>query len=174
MKRAVHATVMRATLIEAAARLHGSVAELTISDVCREADVTRPTFSQYFGSIDALLAAVAFQRLRALVAGADEVGASLFEALRHDDLLRHAVTAGGAQARRAAIDYLAVELMARLGLDADDPADVLKARFAAAGVVEANTWWLAGGDPGLTGQQLVGLATACARAVADTPRAARQ
>ncbi|MDR2566349.1 MAG: TetR/AcrR family transcriptional regulator [Bifidobacteriaceae bacterium] len=181
MKHADRASSTRARITEAAARLHEAnpgdeFHAVTISDVCREADIARPTFYRYFDSVDALTAAgAAEQILTRLDARAGDAAGRLLDTLQNDEILRQAIMHGGVETRRAAVDSLTEKLVEDYGIAPDDPAAVLRARYAAAGVIEVFlTWFSPDTHPGIDGDQAADLATTATRAVLGRDKTSRR
>lgn len=161
---AERAAASRDALMSAALELvaDGRAARASISEVCRAANVTRPTFYQYFSSVDDLLGQVIAERLArhqdaayALDPDApEEAFAAALE--RFLDLIwadRRLVEAmrvpapDGGMSRDKAIDAIFSRIMQRIGPDRFTAETTLSARFAAAGTVELLGRWLSSGNP---------------------------
>lgn len=134
---------------------------ITITEVCRRANVTRPTFYQHYASLDDLVGRAVAERLRehqqaALALDADAPDADLQVSLGRfldriwgdRNLVRALRNTGAAPAitHRASVDVLAERILARLpGPHAAQTR--LRARFAAAGITELLADWLDSEDP---------------------------
>ena len=132
---------------------------ITITEVCRRANVTRPTFYQHYASLDDLVGRAVAERLRehqqaalALDADAPDLQVSLGRFLDRiwgdRNLVRALRNTGAAPAitHRASVDVLAERILARLpGPHAAQTR--LRARFAAAGITELLADWLDSEDP---------------------------
>ena len=134
---------------------------ITITEVCRRANVTRPTFYQHYASLDDLVGRAVAERLRehqqaALALDADAPDADLQVSLGRfldriwgdRNLVRALRNTGAAPAitHRASVDVLAERILARLpGPHAAQAR--LRARFAAAGITELLADWLDSEDP---------------------------
>jgi len=144
---------------------------ITITEICREANLTRPTFYQYFESADAAVAAACSQQLIGYFEASDTAHNSESETmtlwlnlLRHDALLQSALTDGGAATKRAAIGAIADRLFQRWSVT-DDPNLKWRAQFAAAGMFSVVSAWLHEDHPPESGDNIVELAAHLARAV---------
>lgn len=134
---------------------------ITITEVCRRANVTRPTFYQHYASLDDLVGRAVAERLRehqqaALALDADAPDADLQVSLGRfldriwgdRNLVRALRNTGAALAitHHASVDVLAERILARLpGPPAAQTR--LRARFAAAGITELLADWLDSEDP---------------------------
>jgi len=148
---------------------------ITISEICREANLARPTFYQYFDSADAAVAAACSQQLVNYFEASDTTPRSESETmtlwmnlLRHDALLQSALTEGGTATRRAAISAIADRLFERWS-SLGDPQLKWRAQFAAAGMFNIVTTWLHEDQPAESGEYVIELATNLARAVRNAP-----
>jgi len=181
MKQAERRETTRTALLDAVLTLQRQRAgqsdqsspEITISEICREANLTRPTFYQYFDSADAAIAEACSQQLIGYFGASDAPHGSEPEAmtrwldlLHHDVLLRTALTEGGAATRRAAISAIASRLSQRWGVT-ETPDLEWRARFAAAGVLDMVSTWLREDQPSESGDRIIELAASLARAVMD-------
>lgn len=134
---------------------------ITITEVCRQANVTRPTFYQHYASLDDLVGQAVAERLRehqqaALALDADapdtdlqvSLGRFLDRIWGDRNLVRALRNTGAAPAitHHASVDVLAERILARLpGPHAAQTQ--LRARFAAAGITELLADWLDSEDP---------------------------
>ena len=138
-----------------------STERITITDVCRAANVTRPTFYQYYRSVDDLIAEAIAQRLGQHQATAFAIGTStpqgqFGEALAHflnliwEDrnlvFLLRSRDIDLVRLRMASVDVISAQIIAHRLAD-DDPTVELRARFAAAGTTELLGAWLASDNP---------------------------
>ena len=147
---------------------------ITISEICREANLARPTFYQYFESADAAVAAACSQQLISYFKATDRAHSSDSETmtlwlnlLRHDALLQSALTNGGAATKRAAISTIADRLFQRWNTT-DKPDLKWRARFAAAGMFNVISTWLHEDHPSESGEDIIELAATLARVVRDS------
>lgn len=166
MKMAERVAASRDSLTTAALELMADdrPGKVSISEVCRRANVTRPTFYQYFGSVDDLLGQVVAERLAAHQDAAfaldpEASDAAFAESLeRFLDLIwtdRRLVGVMSSHApdrevsRDKAIEAIASRILQRTKPDQEVTAEhALSARFAAAGTVELLGRWLSSDDPG--------------------------
>ena len=144
---------------------------ITISDICREANLARPTFYQYFDSADAAIAAACSQQLITYFHASDTRHTSESETMRlwmnllkRDPLLQSALINGGTATRRAAVATIADRLFQRWNTT-DDPQIKWRAQFAAGGMFSVISTWLHEDNPVESGEEIIELATALARAV---------
>ena len=161
MKMAQRVARSKAALTEAVLDLlhEGQAGKITITQVCRRANVTRPTFYQHYGSVDDLVAQAVTDRLRAhqdVAFALDPDGPQLDAALaRLLDLVwadRQLVevlrtgTAGTTLSHRTSVEVIATSILARMPGPVT-PQVELRARFTAAGTTELLASWLATDRP---------------------------
>lgn len=185
----------RATLVEAVLHLQQQRANraeltadtgaqpspgITISDICREAKVARPTFYQYFASADAAVAAACRQRLTRHFEESDsfvpngtpgsdsDVMIHWLNLLHQDTLLQTALAEGGAATRYEAIVVIADELHQRWDAGDDDPGLGWRARFAAAGLLSVISVWHHEDQPAETSERIVELTVGLTQLVMRT------
>jgi len=180
MKHAERKEITRTALLDAVLTLQqqrtnqSDPPPITISDICREANLTRPTFYQYFESADAAIAAACSQQLVNYFQASDSRHASESQTmklwmnlLRSDVLLQSALTEGGAATRRAAVAAIADRLYQRWNIT-DDPTLKWRAQFAAAGMFSVISLWLHEDQPAESGEEIIELVTNLARAVKNS------
>lgn len=160
MKMAERKERSRRALMDAVLELiHEGTANPSITEVCRRADVTRPTFYQHFASVDDLVSRAVAGHLSSHQEAALRLDADastddleraitdLLDRVWEDRVLIAAVRAhGGTLSSRAAIDTFSDRILERTPPPHDD-ALILRARFAAAGVTELFGAWLRVEDP---------------------------
>ena len=177
MKQAERREVTRTAILDAVLTLQqqrsGTIdpPPITISEICREADLARPTFYQYFDSADAAVAAACTQQMLGYFEASDSSGSTESETmtlwlnlLRTDALVQSALTDGGAATRIAAITAIADRLFGRWS---GTTITHLKWRtqFAAAGMFSVLSTWLHEPQPAESGEDIIELVTNLARSV---------
>lgn len=135
---------------------------ITITQVCRQADITRPTFYQHYRSVDDLMNQVVADRIQEHqdVAFAidpdvaqgefDKALDQLLDLIWADRKLVRAMRAGSVVtgfSYQASVDRLAERILARVDVPLTEQIR-LRARFAAAGITELLANWLATDRPG--------------------------
>ena len=161
MKMAERVARSKAALTEAVLDLlhEGQAGKITITQVCRRANVTRPTFYQHYDSVDDLVSHAVTDRLRAHqdTAFAMDPGSPQFDAAlaRLLDLVwadrrlvevLHTSAAGTTLSHRTSVDVIAASILARMPQPVT-PQVELRARFTAAGTTELLASWLATDHP---------------------------
>lgn len=148
MKQAERVAATRAKLVDAvfALRDRDPAAPLTVTAVCREADVAKPTFYQYFRSVDALVAEACGELLEQRIGEIpgdvppDELRGYLGGLLERDQRIFEAVRESGPETRERVVVTVAGRV-ADWYRDSPEGAVVpgetvqLRARFAAAGAL---------------------------------------
>jgi len=167
--------ITRTTILDAVLTLQkqrtSDQSAITISDICREANLARPTFYQYFDSADAAVAEACSQQLINYFQASDSRHASESQTmtlwlslLRRDPVLQSALLEGGTATRRAAVAAIADRLFQRWDTG-DDPTCKWRAQFAAGGMFSVISTWLHEEDPAESGEDIIELVTQLARSV---------
>ena len=177
MKQAERREVTRTSILDAVLTLkqqrsgENYSSPITISEICRVADLARPTFYQYFDSADAAVAAACAQQMIGYFQASDTSGSTESETmtlwlnlLRNDALVQSALTDGGAATRSAAISAIADRLFGRWS-STGVPHLKWRAQFAAAGMFSVLSVWLHEPQPAESGEDIIELVTDLARSV---------